>query len=284
MTSTSTSTSTASVTTAPATRATTSRAASGLMMRGLRTITRLPSAFFPAMLMPIFQSVAFSGTFFAITKVPGFPTDRSINWFMPLGVLMGSAFAGVGLGFSLIRDLETGFFDRLRMSPAPRNSLILGPMYAAWFRSLFVAVVVAGVGFALGARLTGGVLGMVMLFGGALGIATVATGWGLGLAFIFQDMRGAAIMQLGLFISMFLSTAQAPLSVMTGWLHGVASLNPITNILRMSRQGFVNHTVNGQTVGTGVTWHDTWGGLIAIVGLSTAAVIFARRGLNKLDT
>ena len=281
---TSTSTSTASVTTAPATRATTSRAASGLMMRGLRTITRLPSAFFPAMLMPIFQSVAFSGTFFAITKVPGFPTDRSINWFMPLGVLMGSAFAGVGLGFSLIRDLETGFFDRLRMSPAPRNSLILGPMYAAWFRSLFVAAVVAGVGFALGARLTGGVLGMVMLFGGALGIATVATGWGLGLAFIFQDMRGAAIMQLGLFISMFLSTAQAPLSVMTGWLHGVASLNPITNILRMSRQGFVNHTVNGQTVGTGVTWHDTWGGLIAIVGLSTAAVIFARRGLNKLDT
>ena len=281
---TSISTSTASVTTAPATRATTSRAASGLMMRGLRTITRLPSAFFPAMLMPIFQSVAFSGTFFAITKVPGFPTDRSINWFMPLGVLMGSAFAGVGLGFSLIRDLETGFFDRLRMSPAPRNSLILGPMYAAWFRSLFVAVVVAGVGFALGARLTGGVLGMVMLFGGALGIATVATGWGLGLAFIFQDMRGAAIMQLGLFISMFLSTAQAPLSVMTGWLHGVASLNPITNILRMSRQGFVNHTVNGQTVGTGVTWHDTWGGLIAIVGLSTAAVIFARRGLNKLDT
>ena len=281
---TSTSTSTASVTTAPATRATTSRAASGLMMRGLRTITRLPSAFFPAMLMPIFQSVAFSGTFFAITKVPGFPTDRSINWFMPLGVLMGSAFAGVGLGFSLIRDLETGFFDRLRMSPAPRNSLILGPMYAAWFRSLFVAVVVAGVGFALGARLTGGVLGMVMLFGGALGIATVATGWGLGLAFIFQDMRGAAIMQLGLFISMFLSTAQAPLSVMTGWLHGVASLNPITNILRMSRQGFVNHTVNGQTVGTGVTWHDTWGGLIAIVGLSAAAVIFARRGLNKLDT
>ena len=281
---TSISTSTASVTTAPATRATTSRAASGLMMRGLRTITRLPSAFFPAMLMPIFQSVAFSGTFFAITKVPGFPTDRSINWFMPLGVLMGSAFAGVGLGFSLIRDLETGFFDRLRMSPAPRNSLILGPMYAAWFRSLFVAAVVAGVGFALGARLTGGVLGMVMLFGGALGIATVATGWGLGLAFIFQDMRGAAIMQLGLFISMFLSTAQAPLSVMTGWLHGVASLNPITNILRMSRQGFVNHTVNGQTVGTGVTWHDTWGGLIAIVGLSTAAVIFARRGLNKLDT
>ena len=113
---------------APATNATIFAAAKGLMVRGLRSIMRLPSAFLPAVLMPIFQSIAFSGTFFAITKVPGFPTDRSINWFMPLGACMGSAFAGVGLGFTLIRDLETGFFDRLRMSPAPRNALLLGPV------------------------------------------------------------------------------------------------------------------------------------------------------------
>ena len=38
--------------------------------------------------MPIFNMIAFSGTFFAITKMPGFPTDRSVNWFMPLGLAM----------------------------------------------------------------------------------------------------------------------------------------------------------------------------------------------------
>ena len=269
--------------TAPATRTSSPRAARGLMLRGLHAIIRLPSAFFPAILMPIFQSIAFSGTFFAITKVPGFPTDRSINWFMPLGVLMGSAFSGVGLGFSLIRDLETGFFDRLRMSPAPRNSLILGPMFTAWFRTVIVVTVVMGVGFMLGAKLTGGVPGVLVLFLAAMGIATIATGWGLGLAYIFKDMRGAAIMQLGLFMSMFLSTAQAPLNVMTGWLHTVASVNPITNILRMARQGFLNRTVNGVTVGGTVTWANTWPGLVAIVGLSTVMLIFARRGLDKLD-
>ncbi len=269
--------------TAPATRTSNVRAAKGLMQRGLHAIVRLPSAFFPAILMPIFQSIAFSGTFFAITKVPGFPTDRSINWFMPLGVLMGSAFSGVGLGFSLIRDLETGFFDRLRMSPSPRNSLILGPMFTAWFRTLIVVTVVMGVGFMLGAKLTGGVLGVLVLFLAAMGIATIATGWGLGLAYIFKDMRGAAIMQLGLFMSMFLSTAQAPLNVMTGWLHTVASINPITNILRMARQGFLNRTVNGVAVGGTVTWANTWPGLLAIVALSTVMLVFARRGLDKLD-
>lgn len=249
------------------------RSSQGLAGRGLRRITRLPSAFFPALAMPIFQSIAFSGTFFAITKVPGFPTDRSINWFMPLGVLMGSAFSGVGLGFSLIGDIETGFFDRLRMAPAPRNSLILGPLLTAWFRTFIVVTVVMCVGFALGARLTGGVLGIVTLYASGFGIATIATGWGIGLAFRFRDMRGAAVMQLGLFVSMFVSSAQAPLSVMRGWLHGVARFNPITNILRLGRQGFLQ----------GVTWSGTWGGLLAIAGLSAAALIFARRGLDSLD-
>ena len=54
---------------------------------------------------------------------------------MPLGACMGSAFSGVGLGFAAIGDIETGFFDRLRMAPAPRNALILGPLLTAWFRT-----------------------------------------------------------------------------------------------------------------------------------------------------
>ena len=86
-------------------------------------------------------------------------------------------------------------------------------------------------------------------------------------------MRGAAIMQLGLFMSVFLSSAQAPLSVMTGWLHGVARINPMTNVLRLARQGFV-----GQ-----VSWANTWGGVLAIVILSIVMLVFARRGLDQLD-
>ncbi|NDG76202.1 MAG: hypothetical protein EBX51_00090, partial [Acidimicrobiia bacterium] len=62
-----------------------------LAKRSIRTIRRLPSAFFPALAMPIFNMIVFAGTFFAVTKIPGFPTDRSINWYMPLGIMMGAA-------------------------------------------------------------------------------------------------------------------------------------------------------------------------------------------------
>jgi ABC-2 type transport system permease protein len=248
------------------------RSARGLALRGLRSIRRLPSAFFPALAMPIFQTIAFSGTFFAITKIPGFPTDRSVNWYLPFACCMGSGFSGVGLGFSTVRDIESGFFDRLRMAPSPRLSLIIGPLFTAWIRVLIVITTALIVGFLFGARLTDGPIGLVTVYVAGLGVSTVAAGWGLGLAYRFGDMRAAALMQLTLFNAIFLSNAQAPLNVMTGWLHSVARINPFTNILRLAREGFLG----------GVTWQDTWGGMLAIVGLSALTLTFAYRGLAKL--
>ena len=248
------------------------RSARGLALRGLRSIRRLPSAFFPALAMPIFQTIAFSGTFFAITKIPGFPTDRSVNWYLPLATCMGSGFSGIGLGFSTVRDIESGFFDRLRMAPTPRLALIIGPLITAWIRVLIVVTSVLLVGFLFGARLTGGVVGLITLYLAGLGIATAAAGWALGLAYRFGDMRAAALMQLTFFNAIFLSNAQTPLNVMTGWLHAVARINPFTNILRLARQGWLGD----------VTWNSTWGGLVAIVGISALTLTFAYRGLAKL--
>ena len=247
-------------------------ASRGLALRGLRMIRRLPSAFFPAVAMPVFQTIAFSGTFFAITKIPGFPTDRSVNWYLPFAAVMGSGFAGLGLGFTTVRDIESGFFDRLRMAPAPRFALILGPLITAWTRVVIVITTVLFVGFGFGARLTGGVLGLLALYAAGLGVATAASGWGLGLAYRFRDMRAAALMQLTLFNAIFLSNAQAPLNVMTGWLHPVARINPFTNILRLAREGWLGH----------VSWNDTWGGLVAIVAVAGLTLLFAYRSLARL--
>jgi ABC-2 type transport system permease protein len=248
-------------------------AAAGLSGRNLRNIRRLPSAFLPALLMPIFQTVAFSGTFYAITQVPGFPTDRSINWYMPLGVVMGSSFAGVGIGFSTVRDLESGFYDRLRMSPAPRRALLLGPLISALTRAVMVVTLVTIISFGLGARTTGGPLALVTLLAAGAGMSVIGTGWGLGLAYRFKDMRAAAIMQLTLFLGLFLTTAQAPLSIMQGWLYDVARLNPFTQILQLARAGFVNE----------MAWEHIWGGLIAILVISTLTTVFAWTGLRKLQ-
>ena len=224
--------------------------------------------------MPVFQSIAFAGTFFAIIQIPGFPTDRSINWFLPLGTLMGAGFAGIGIGFSTIRDLETGFYDRIRLTPAPRAALITGPLAAALIRAVLVTTIVTIVGLMFGARPTHGPGGVLLLYTAAAGIAAAGTGWGLGLAFQFRDMRAAAIMQLTFFLLIFLTDAQAPLFIMEGWLASVARINPFTNIIRLARIGFLDAPI---------TWNNIWGGGVAIVAISALTLTFARRSLDRLS-
>lgn len=197
---------------------------------------------------------------------------------MPLGICFGSAFSGVGLGFSAIRDIETGFYDRLRMSPTSRTSLLFGPLITAWLRAIMICVFVISIGFILGVRFTAGVIGIASLVAASLGIATICLGWGLGLAFRFRDMRGAAVMQLTMFVALYLTPAQVPLPLTTGWLHAVARINPVTNILRLARQGLVSKSSPDS-----LSWANTWGGLVAIFGMSVLALIFAKRGLAKLD-
>lgn len=228
--------------------------------------------------MPIFTMIAFSGTFYAVTKIQGFPTDRSINWYMPLGVLFGSSFSGIGLGFSTIRDIETGFYDRLRMSPTPRSALLIGPLFTAWMRTVILNAIVVPLGIVLGVRFQGGVLAFLSLFVASLGISTIALGWGLGLAFRFRDMRASAIMQLSVFMGLYLTSAQMPLELIEGWLHHVATYNPVTYILYLARQGLV---LNGTS--HDMSWASTWPGLVAIACLGGLALLFARRGLDKLD-
>lgn len=249
-------------------------AAVGLARRSVVNIIRLPSAFLPSVLMPVFQSIAFAGTFFAIIQIPGFPTDRSINWFLPLGTLMGSGFVGIGIGFATIRDLETGFYDRIRLTPAPRSSLIIGPLMAALIRSVMVTTIVIIVGLMFGARPTHGAFGVVFLYIAGLGISALGTGWGLALAFRFRDMRAAAIMQLTFFLLVFLTDAQTPLFIMEGWLEVVARINPFTNIIRLGRLGFLDAPI---------TWNNTWGGLLAIAVITALTMWFARRSLDRLS-
>ncbi|RLE25706.1 MAG: hypothetical protein DRJ50_02405, partial [Actinobacteria bacterium] len=184
-----------------------------------------------------------------------------------------SGFTGIGVGLAAIRDIENGFYDRLLIAPTPRTSLITGPLLGALARSAIVTTIVVTAGFLLSARLTVGIAGLVPLYIAGFGIAAAGTGWGLGLAFRFRDMRAAALMQLTLFIGLFLTDAQVPLFIMEGWLHTVARVNPFTNILRLAREGWV----------TDISWNNTWGGLLSLGIIAGLTLWFARRGLNKLD-
>ncbi|HEV3471728.1 MAG TPA: ABC transporter permease [Actinomycetota bacterium] len=241
--------------------------------RSIVLISRLPSTFFPSLIMPVFLTISFSGAFSGIVEIPGFPAAKALDWFIPMTTLQGAAFAGITTGMGVARDLESGFYDRLLSSPAPRGSLLSGALLAAMLRSFAPVVLLTVIAIAAGANLRSGFMSVVMLAIACLGVSLAAGAWAVGLALRFKSMQITPLMQTGMFLAVFLSTAQMPIQLLTGWLHEVARFNPMTSVLALARQGFL---------GEGVAWDATWPGLLALTGMAGGLVLFAYRGMQKV--
>jgi ABC-2 type transport system permease protein len=235
---------------------------------------RIPASVVPMVVMPLFFVVAFGGAFSAVTMLPGFPTGNILNWVAPFAVLQGASFAGFGSAFSVGRDLENGFYDRLLMAPTRRVALMAGALvYSAMRAFVPVAIVVPAVLLA-GVTIDGGLLGLAMLIVAAVGVAIASGLWGLGVVYRTRTQRAGGLIQVGIFAAMFLSIGIVPLTAMEGtWLYWVARWNPITRVLDMARSGFV-----GQ-----VAWAEIWPGLVALGLLFVVLGTFAWRAFRRLD-
>jgi ABC-2 type transport system permease protein len=243
-----------------------------LAKRNVQAIIRVPAAIIPTVVMPLFFVVAFSGSFNGLTQLPQFPTDNILNWMAPFAIVQGAAFGGLGIAFSLGRDLEDGFYDRLLIAPTPRSALLAGPILGALIRALLPTAAVLVASFAGGARMVNGPLGLITLLLACEGVALAAGLWGLGVVYRLKTQRAGALIQVGIFVTLFLTTGQVPLGAMEGWLHAVARINPMTNIMALAREGFVGD----------LSWANTWPGLVALAVFIAPLVVFAVRGLRKL--
>ncbi len=244
----------------------------GIAGRSLRMIPRLPSTFVPSVIMPVFLTIAFTGPFSDLVRIPGFPATKIIDWIVPMTIVQGGLIAGITTGMGVARDFENGFYDRFLMSPASRNSLLSGPLLAAVVRALIPLTLLLLVAWIGGAHFHAGAVGIGTLALAMLGMAAVGGAWSTGLALRFKTYQIAPLMQAGVFLSVFTSTAQMPLDLMTGWIHGVARVNPVTNVLALARQGFLGD----------VTWAGTWPGLVSLGGLLAVLAVFAYRGMMKV--
>jgi ABC transporter DrrB family efflux protein len=244
-----------------------------LMRRALNEIVRVPGAAIPGVLAPTIFMLGLTSVFGELTALPGFTTDSYMTFILPVSLLQSAAFSGAATGVNLARDIEQGWFDRLLASPAPRWVLLAGLVLSAAFRSLLPMTLLLAVGFALGVDFPGadGLVIAVLL---AATFATAAASWGVSLAMRFRTQSAAPLMQAGMFVLVLFTTSYAPLELLTGWLHDVAEINPVTQVLEGVRQGFTGS----------VTWEDTWPALLALAGLLALFVSAAMRGLLRAAT
>jgi ABC-2 type transport system permease protein len=246
--------------------------AGGLSWRLLHTLVSKPLLFLPPMLMPIFFFTAFAGGLSAVSKVPGFNYGPGYTSFIFAFVLCQSAaFGGVFSGFSIAADFQFGFGRRLLLATPHRSALVLGYGLVAIIRATVTLTVVTLVGLLVGMNLEGGGLDLFGMYGLAAIINVTALLFAAGVALRFRSLQATPLMQVPVFLLLFLAPVYVPRHLLGGWVHAVAPFNPITHVME---------TVRDLIAGQGANYLTTLG---IVVALLSAVFIFMMRGLRQAE-
>jgi ABC-2 type transport system permease protein len=210
--------------------------ARGVAWRQVHIFFTNPSFLLPSLLFPLFFFTAFVGGLSRITEVPGFDFPLGYTAFQFVFVLLQSAaFSGVFTGFGIARDFETGFMRRLMLAAPNRLGLVAGYAIAGLVRWITVIVVVTAIAFAAGMKIGGDGVDLVGLYILGFFLSIVGTLWSAGVAMRLRTQQAFPVIQMPVFILLFFAPVYVPLALLTGWLHGVARVNPITPLLEEGR-------------------------------------------------
>jgi ABC-2 type transport system permease protein len=246
--------------------------ARGVAWRSIHNTVVNPAIIVPSIIFPLFFLVAFAGGLSRISDIPNFHYKPGYTAFQFAFVfLQSAAFGGVFTGFAVARDFQSGFARRLLLSSPNRSGIIAGYVLGALVRWLIVGTIVTIAALLAGMNVEGDGIQLTGLLGLGLGMNFSAALWAIGVAMFLRTEQAGPLIQMPVFVALFLAPVYVPLSLLTGWVHAVSSVNPITAVMEAGR---------GLLAGSPVKV------LLAFLLLSGAAVAFAgfaRRGLASAE-
>lgn len=200
--------------------------------RALKLLPRDIEAVVPALVVGVFFYIVNTGTLAKVASTSGVVED--INSFqLPVAILF--AITGLTRAAALTIDIQSGYFDRLLVTPVKRLALLLGLMCADVALVIFLSIPILGLGFAYGVRFGTGVLGV-------LAFVLIACLWSLafgGFMYALALKTGnPAVVNSGFllfFPFMFLTTTYLPKEALSGWIQAASNVNPVTYLLQGER-------------------------------------------------
>jgi ABC-2 type transport system permease protein len=222
---------------------------------------RTPAYLVPNLLVPIFfyfVTVGSLGTF-----ARGFGLSNWEAFQIPMAILF--AVQGGSAGLNMVADIESGYFDKLLLTPAHRLALLIGTMGADFVRITVQAVIVLLVAVVAGLDFATGLPGIALfvLISSLWGLAYSAIGFAIALK--TGNAQATQSMWFLFMPLMFLTTLNAPKEALDGWLAVAATFNPVTYLLQGLR---------ALSMGTGNAG-DIAVALLAVAGLGLVTLSLA---------
>src|SRR3954464_9174208 len=207
-----------------------------LAQRSVVRTLRQPAMVIPSLAFPLVLLAVNSAGLKNATRLPGFPTNSYLTFALAITFVQGALFAAMSSGTNVANDIESGFLNRLALTPLRRSALVLGQLAGIVVLGLIQALTFLVVGAIAGAGFKAGV-------GGALVIVAIASliGLGFGTLGAFAALRtgsGEAVQGLFplLFAALFLSSMAMPRDLIEqDWFRTIATYNPVSYFLEAIR-------------------------------------------------
>jgi len=232
--------------------------------RALRAVPRDLESVTPPVFISLFFFLVNVGTLQHLTErnIPHFDFTA---FQMPTAILLGVT--GVSRAPALVIDVQDGYFDRLLLTPVRRLAILLGHLCADVTVAAILTVPILIVGFLLGVRFESGPFGVLAFIAIAALWSLAFSGFGYAVALKTGNPGAVNSMFLLFFPFLFLTTSYVPKSQLSGWLHAVATWNPVTYLLEGLRS-LVSKGWSASDLGAALL-------AVAIVGTLSMTMCFA---------
>ena len=239
--------------------------------RSVRRTLRQPALIVPTILFPLLL-LAINASGLDVTKnIPNFPADSYLDFALVVTFMQGGLFAATTAGTELATDIETGFLNRLQLTPLRAPAILVGQLAGSMTVAFLASLVYLAVGLLAGAHVAAGFGGALVLIGLAM---LVALAFG-GIGSIIGARTGSAEAVQGmfplLFVFFFLSSMNLPRNLIeVHWFRTVASWNPISYLV----EGLRSLVITG--------WDGTalWRCLVTAVAISILSFMGASAALR----
>ncbi len=207
-----------------------------LINRGIVKLLKQPSAPLMGFGLSLFFLLVYNAGIGGIGFMKEFGDAGYLSFIFPLTIISLAMGSSAGAGQTLNADMQSGYFKRLYLSPAPRWILIVAPMIADTLSSLFFTTIIIVIGSFMGLTFQFGFLSVLGILFLSLLWSLTLCGFSAGVMLRTGKPGSAAIITNAVFPLLFLSTTFLPRELMNdNWLLTVSWGNPITYILEANR-------------------------------------------------
>jgi ABC-2 type transport system permease protein len=244
-----------------------------LAQRSVIRTLRQPAMVVPSLVFPLLLLSINSSGLETATHLPGFPTDSYFQFALAIPFIQGALFSANSAGTNVASDIESGFLNRLSLTPLRRVSLMMGQLTGIVALGLIQAVTFVAVGLVFGEGIAAGPGGVVVI---VLLSLTISLAFGAIGAFVaLRAGNGEAVQGVFplFFAALFLSSMSLPRDLIeTDWFQTVATWNPVSYML----EGIRSLVIDGWDAEAIALGFACAGGLAAIAVAAAGSALRTR--------